>query len=85
MSVSDQSLLAVSQEDVYCKYVRRELRGLLGEDRDLFLDAMATLWSTTTEEGQKMYGPRYQGIEYFAGYHLVMSSDPTCDHMHVSR
>jgi len=33
------------QVTVFCKYVRRELRGLADEDKEAFFDAAYTLWS----------------------------------------
>lgn len=40
------------------------------------------LWSTTTEEGQKLYGPDYMDIMYFTSYHLTYAAQRNCDHMH---
>lgn len=67
---------------MYCKYVKREIRALTAEDRTAFFDAAQTLWKTTTEAGQRLYGPDYMDIMYFTSYHLTYAAERSCDHMH---
>jgi hypothetical protein len=57
----------VSKEVVYVKYVRREMRSLLKQDLDAFLDAARSLWDLSTQEGQALYGQDFLDIDYFAG------------------
>ena len=48
------------------KYVRRELRELTADDREQYLDAVHTVYTTRTEEGVKKYGfERFKGFEWF--------------------
>ena len=37
-------------------YVRRKITTLSDDDLENTLDAMSTLWSTTDEDGQELYG-----------------------------
>ncbi|KAH8097764.1 hypothetical protein JL720_675 [Aureococcus anophagefferens] len=67
---------------VIVKYIRREIRQLTDGDRHAWLDAMQTLWNTSTEAGSRLYGPAYLDINDLSKYHVTLSSDVTCDHMH---
>eukprot|EP00638_Chattonella_subsalsa_P017377 CAMPEP_0117849150 /NCGR_PEP_ID=MMETSP0949-20121206/20920_1 /TAXON_ID=44440 /ORGANISM="Chattonella subsalsa, Strain CCMP2191" /LENGTH=569 /DNA_ID=CAMNT_0005696297 /DNA_START=291 /DNA_END=1997 /DNA_ORIENTATION=+ len=42
-----------------CKYVRREVRDLHEEDREIYFDAMEIFHTLSLEEGQKKYGERW--------------------------
>lgn len=76
-SPGSSSLVGVSKEVVYVKYVRREMRSLLKQDLDAFLDAARSLWDLSTQEGQALYGQDFLDIDYFAG--CVASC---CQYMH---
>ena len=43
---------------VLCSYVRRELRSLTSQDLSAAMDAMAVVYTTDEEEGQKLYGDK---------------------------
>lgn len=79
---TEENIISTSRETIYVKYVRREIRALLPDDREAFMDAAHTVWTLSTEEGQKLYGPDYNDIHYFTGYHLTMAGLKYCDHMH---
>jgi hypothetical protein len=64
---------------VYCSYVRRELRSLLPEDRRAFLDAARALWTTPMGAGQALYGPDFRSIDFFEQYHLHTLARRDCD------
>mmetsp|Transcript_77453 Transcript_77453/g.155188 ORF Transcript_77453/g.155188 Transcript_77453/m.155188 type:complete len:566 (-) Transcript_77453:531-2228(-) len=53
------------------KHVRREIRTLAEQDRVEFLEAIAIVMSTTTEDGKKIYGESFLGGEWFTRWHLV--------------
>lgn len=42
------------------QYVRREIRALHDEDRELFLDVLEILYRVSTSEGKKIYGEDYK-------------------------
>ena len=65
-----------------CKYVKRELRTLTIDDREAFLNAAATIWKYTTEEGQALYGEKFTGMEKFTALHIIQSNDIRCDSYH---
>ena len=65
-----------------CKYVKRELRTLTVADREAFLNAAATIWKYTTEEGQALYGEKFTGMEMFTALHIIQSNDIRCDSYH---
>ena len=52
----------VLEQNVWVKYVRRELQSLTENDRTEFLDAFHTLWSVNTRNGVERYGDRYRSI-----------------------
>ena len=76
------SVLASYSGTVACRYVRREIRQLTATDRNRFLDAMKVLWTQTTEVGQDIYGAAFLSIYDTAEFHVTLSSDIKCDHMH---
>jgi len=76
------AVTATTTINLVCKYVKRELRTLTEADRDAFLDAAATLWQHTTEEGQALYGPYFTGVDMFTALHIMQSNDIMCDSYH---
>lgn len=46
--------------NLYLQYVRREIRALHDEDRELFLDVLEILYRVPTSEGKKIYGEDYK-------------------------
>lgn len=70
--------------DTWVKYVRRELQSLTDRDRTEFLDALRTLWDVSTVDGQKLYGPKYKSLYYFATIHNDAGANPYCDEFHTS-
>ena len=67
---------------ILARYIRREIRQLTSGDRNLWLNTMKTLWDVKTAEGVELYGPSYMDITDLTTYHVTLSSDMTCDHMH---
>ena len=83
VAAADENGTAVAYAGtVIVKYIRREIRQLTDGDRHAWLDAMQTLWNTSTEAGSRLYGPAYLDINDLSKYHVTLSSDVTCDHMH---
>jgi hypothetical protein len=68
--------------DVVVKYVRRELSSLNDDDREEFLDAFHTLWTTSTVDGQELYGDAYKSLYYFASLHNDAGANAQCDEFH---
>ena len=53
------------------------------EDRVNFLNAAATLWQLSTDEGRATYGSQYTGMDTFVEVHAKRSTgDVKCDHWH---
>jgi hypothetical protein len=69
-------------QDVWVKYVRRELSSLTDADREAFLNAYHTLWQVDTLEGQQRYGKAYKSLYYLAIIHNDGAANPICDDFH---
>ena len=52
------AVVATRDVPVMVKYVRRELRQLVDQDRDAFFQAVAVLQRVPTQTGKRLYGPR---------------------------
>jgi hypothetical protein len=57
------ALLTLPAGRWYCKYVRREIRALTDEDRESYFQAMEVIYSTTQEEGERLYGRNFVSLE----------------------
>ena len=68
--------------DVYVKYVRREIRRLTDRDRRAFLEASKVVWTTSTVDGRKLYGPRYKDINHLTIIHNDLAGNSICDFIH---
>jgi hypothetical protein len=73
----------VLSQQVFVKYVRRELQSLTDQDREEFLDAFRTLWDVNTADGIKKYGDRYKSLWYFALIHNDAGGNSVCDEFHA--
>jgi len=67
---------------LYVRYVRREMRSLMQEDREQLLDAMALHWKVSDEEGKELYGENYRSMQTLLMYHLQQAGATDCDHYH---
>jgi len=67
---------------IIVRYVRREIRSLDDDDRDLFMKSCAIVWAEPMETGILKYGAQYTDIKYLAGLHNKLAGDRDCDHMH---
>lgn len=67
---SGSSTVTIASVAVMVKYVRREVTSLTVEDRTRMFAAMKAVYTTPTEEGQKLYGSSFKGLEYFVSMHL---------------
>lgn len=74
----------VFKGEVMVKYVRREVRSLVHDDRNTFLSALHTVYHVSTQEGRTKYGygANYKHISYFARLHLAGAAARDCDHWH---
>ena len=70
--------------NLWCKYVRREIRSLTKSDRDEFLDTAVQLWQITTRQGRAEYGfdNNYVSIHKLALIHNDLAGNDFCDFLH---
>ena len=69
-------------QNLWVKYVRREVSTLTDTDREEFLDAFHTLWEVNTVDGMAKYGERYKSLHYFAALHNDGGGNSVCDEFH---
>jgi Common central domain of tyrosinase len=62
--------------------VKRELRSLTVQDREIFLEAVAELWWNDDNTGKQKYGPRFTSVSTFTEQHSLASGDIMCDQFH---
>jgi hypothetical protein len=55
---------------VHGKYIRREIRALSDDDRELYLDAIRVLYSTDTKTGTSLYGEQFKGYDWYDFSHI---------------
>ncbi|CAM9515381.1 unnamed protein product [Scytosiphon promiscuus] len=77
-----EEIVRSSEVQIFCKYVRREIRSLFDEERDQMFDAMKVMWDVEIEEGKDLYGPDYLDVWTIDMFHQVGASDILCDHLH---
>jgi len=82
VSVTDTETGKIFSTEVMVKYVRREIRSLTDKDRNDMLDALETIYRLPTEEGTKIFGDDYKGMDYFLKEHLTGAGQKDCDHWH---
>jgi hypothetical protein len=68
--------------EVMVKYVRREIRSLTDQDREMFLNAVSIMQRVPTSVGQKIWGEKYKSKDYFNRVHLYYGGTADCDHWH---
>lgn len=67
---------------LWCRYVRRNLRQLHDDDRDLFFDAVKIMSSLSTSDGQQVYGSAYRSLHHYSRVHLQRAGGRLNDKMH---
>ena len=82
MIASSGKVMGSSSISVMCKYVRREIRELIDQDREAFFQAVAILQRVPTQTGKKIYGTKYRSRDYFNRIHLYYGGSKSCDHWH---
>lgn len=82
--ICDEVVVNTHTQTIWSKYIRRELSTLTDDDREIFLDAMSTLWKVSTKEGKELYGEAYKSLNYFAAIHNDAGGSPVCDEFHGS-
>lgn len=73
-SDTDEATGVSSTGTATCLYVRREIRALTPEHLGATMDAMATLWHTTEEQGQALYGSNFHNSSFLAAAHFFGAS-----------
>lgn len=56
--------------NVEVKYVRREIRSLTDQDREMFFNAVSVLQRVPSSVGQDVYGSNYYSKDYITRLHL---------------
>lgn len=79
---TSKALLTETTEIVIIKYVRREIRTLLSQDRTAFLQAVSITQRVPTVTGQLLYGDDYYSKDYFNRIHLYFGATRDCDRFH---
>lgn len=69
-------------QTLFCRYVRRSLRGMATDERDAFFDAIKYMMDVGREEGQQRYGLGYRDLNHFLSMHLAMAADRASDKLH---
>lgn len=84
LSVLDESgnVVTTQQAKALCLYVRREIRSLTPSDLRAYMDANYVLYSTSDEEGQKIYGSKFRNNTLIMRYHHFNSALKDSDHIH---
>lgn len=59
------------------KYVRREIRSLTDQDREMFFNAVAVMQRVPSGVGQLVYGSRYYSKDYLTRLHLYYGENMT--------
>ena len=57
-----KNVRGTAKDTLYVKYVRREIRSLLPEDREAFMEAAHTIWTVSKDAGEELYGSDYEDI-----------------------
>lgn len=65
-----------------CRYVRREMRTLNQDDRELFFEAMEKIYWEDCTGGKLKYGSRFTCIDVLVDTHNTLAGAKYCDHMH---
>jgi len=71
-----------SEGKLLCMYVRREFRALTDDDLTKTIEAMYTMWTTSEEDGQALYGDSYHNYVYLLEYHYFNAAWIDADHVH---
>jgi hypothetical protein len=79
----DLSLMRTLRQDIWVKYVRRELSTLTDTDREEFLNAMHVLWDVSSKKGASRYSDKYKSVNYFALVHNDGGGNFICDDFHA--
>ena len=83
VTVSRSDMVVANRDfSMAVKYVRREIRSLLDDDRNLFLKTLRLLYDVSTEDGQALYGDKYISAEGLLFRHLNGAGRSDCDHWH---
>ena len=68
--------------DVSSRVVRQELRQLSDADRDAYLSAMHTVYATSQDEGESLYGSSFKSADWLIREHIYGAAAVECDHWH---
>ncbi|KAH8065321.1 hypothetical protein JL721_8279 [Aureococcus anophagefferens] len=72
----------VSSDAVVCKYVRRELRQLSGDDREAYFAALEQVHRTSSADGKRLYGAKFRSQKTFLLKHLGEDTVKGCSVFH---
>lgn len=80
-----QKVLYSTSVEVMNKYVRREIRSLVEQDRIAFFQAINIIFRVPTQAGKAIYGSNYRSRDFFTRIHLYFGGTADCDHWHQVR
>lgn len=76
VGTEEEAIVAGPYEfQVQVKYVRRELRSLTDQDREMFFNAVAVLQRVPSAVGQEVYGSNYYSKDFMTRLHLYYGRD----------
>lgn len=74
--------VSVTSGKAICLYVRREFRTLTTEDQQAFMDANYIIYSTSEEQGRRLYGANFRNSTSLVRYHHFSAAQQDADHIH---
>ncbi|KAJ8610812.1 hypothetical protein CTAYLR_006440 [Chrysophaeum taylorii] len=77
-----ESAVTTTRHDVAARRVRREIRTLSRIERERYLSAIHTIYSTPDAAGRRMYGEEFLSITWLVREHLYGAASKECDHWH---
>ena len=82
VDVSTGTATKTTTKSGYCSYVRREIRALSEDDLSATMDALYTMYSVSTSDGQELYGEDYYDSSHLLQFHHFNSAWQEADHIH---
>jgi hypothetical protein len=83
VEVYDDGSTAAITTELYCVYVRRDIRKLSEADRNKYFDIFKSMKDTPDATGKALYGADFHTLDFFVGKHLDLAGARGHDHMHV--
>lgn len=82
LDASTGEVVSSTEIKAITKYVRREIRSLIDQDREAFFQAVSIMQRVPTQVGKAIYGDKYRSRDFFNRIHLYWGGARSCDHWH---